>query len=234
VDKRWVVLTGSLALVVSACGGGGGGSSSGPNSDFCALATTVDEESGRLLEGADAGALERRLKDLIDTAKDAVSDAPSEIKDDLEVSVEGFERFRDVLADADYDLEAVDDAAMSDLVADDELTAVNERVEQYLEEQCGLEEDSDSAPASEDTTASQDTQAPDDTTADSGSDTGAAATATDAQVALLRSVLTKLSEDDARCLLENSGTAGQSVPDLTALASALSGCGLDPSDLVSG
>ncbi len=81
------------------------------------------------------------MNGLKDTMDDIASSAPGEIRDDVNLLKDGFNDFLDVLADADFNIFAVDDGDPRLAALDSpEFDAAGDRVNAY----CGVDDDSDS------------------------------------------------------------------------------------------
>lgn len=145
--KRFLVIVAGLALFSTACNGGGDGlsvSALGGGGDWCDRALAFDD-SVNLLDQDDFPTPEdlresfSAVRDDLDGLRD---DAPSEIREDVELSLEGFGLLFDALDDADFNFFDIDIAAF-EAIDDPKFETATDNVQQYLEDECGLEPDDD-------------------------------------------------------------------------------------------
>ena len=95
----WVAAVALIASVLTGCGGGSA-------EDFCKTFEEFDSQDTSGLSTADS----------LDQFDELVDNAPDEIKDDVEVVNEEFQKIREAIEDTDVDL----DAAAEDLSAEDQ------------------------------------------------------------------------------------------------------------------
>lgn len=145
-QRTATVLGASLVLALTGCGGGGGASLD----EFCDLAERAQESSDDLdpaFESGDPGDLEDALNDAVEDAEAALDAAPDDIKEAIETSVSGQKEFLRILEANDFDLvEAVEDPDFNDLLEDRDMERAGDDIEEYLEDECGIEPTSDTEP----------------------------------------------------------------------------------------
>jgi hypothetical protein len=142
---RWIALVLALTLVAAACGGdddGGtfaGGGGEGDLEAFCDFAQE-QEDLDQAVNGGEVNIFEpdefrAAFEELFDLTGQALDVAPEEIRDDFELVRGELETVRDLLEEADYDLTAVDEAAMEE---SPEQEAASDRIEAFIEAECGI------------------------------------------------------------------------------------------------
>lgn len=115
------------------------GSGSG---DFCALAKDYMEEFDDAGEGS--GDIEAEYRELVAAIDNLASEAPGEIKDDVEVVNDAFKRSVAVLEKYDFDFTKIpEDEAEAANIDTPEVEAASNRVESYFEKVCELDTDDD-------------------------------------------------------------------------------------------
>ncbi|MGH9133917.1 MAG: hypothetical protein ACRDZZ_08285 [Ilumatobacteraceae bacterium] len=241
------MLVAALALVGAACGGdddastddaaesdsgdtgdnGDGGDDGGSGGgEFCDLARGV-EEGEDLLEGvdfSDPDAIEDAYRTMIDRINDASDSAPDEIRDDIELVIDRSEAVFEALEDADFNILDVDQSVLEDPEAE----AASERIDAYLDNECGITTDSDDSDDTDDSDDSGDT-------GDTG-DTG------DVEGTIRDQLLTQftamgMTEDQANCLVDNidfAEVAEGNVDDPTAFFELFETCDIDITQLQPG
>lgn len=160
---RFMALLAAAVLALAACdnGGNGDGVSAGGGSSeaFCGLADEVQglEDLGEGIDPTDFGALEGQLDEFNRVLDDAVDAAPDEIRDDVELVAstvnEMFEAMRGPLQELSENPEAaaqnpeifqqLQEAAPTP-EEEEELEAASQRIEEFVEEECGIDTDTDS------------------------------------------------------------------------------------------
>ncbi len=156
---RFMALLAATVLVFAACGDDDGGSATagGSSEAFCGLADEVQslDELGEGVDPTDFGALENQLDEFNSVLDDAVDAAPGEIRDDVELVArtvnEMFEAMRGPLQELTENPEAaaqnpeifqqLQEAAPSP-EEEEELEAASQRIEEFVEEECGIDTDS--------------------------------------------------------------------------------------------
>lgn len=157
---RFMALLAAAVLALAACdsGGNGGVSAGGGSSEaFCGLADEVQglEDLGEGIDPTDFGALEGQLDEFNSVLADAVDAAPDEIRDDVELVAntvnEMFEAMRGPLQELSENPEAaaqnpeifqeLQEAAPTP-EEEEELEAASQRIEEFVEEECGIDTDS--------------------------------------------------------------------------------------------
>lgn len=157
---RFMALLATAVLALAACGNddnGGGGTASGSSEAFCGLADEVQslDDLGEGVDPTDFGALESQLDEFNSVLDDAVEAAPGEIRDDVELVAstvnEMFEAMRGPLQELTENPEAaaqnpeifqqLQEAAPSP-EEEEELEAASQRIEEFVEEECGIDTDS--------------------------------------------------------------------------------------------
>lgn len=150
---------GILALAACDSGGDGGGVSAGGGSTdtFCALADDVQglDELGEGIDPTDFDALTNQLDEFNDVLDDAVEAAPDEIRDDVELIAttvsDLFEAMRGPLQELSENPEAAAQnpeifqqlqEAQPTPEEEQQLEEASQRIEQFVEEECGIDPDS--------------------------------------------------------------------------------------------
>ena len=121
----------------SADTGDGGG-------DWCVRALELDDRL-EVLDDADiptADLLRESFENADSLFDDLLDNPPAEIRGDVETSVEGFRLLVDALEDADFNFLNVDLRAF-DTLDDPKYDEAGDNIQQYLEDECGLEPDDD-------------------------------------------------------------------------------------------
>jgi len=141
-----------FALVLAACGGDDDDSTDGDsNESWCALAQRIENSNDELDRSFDASddALEGAFIEFGALLDDAEGSAPDEISDAVGSAAKGVETFRDLLDDVDFDVFALDENSIAELVAiGEEMSAATDEIEAYNLRQCGI------APSPEDSESS--------------------------------------------------------------------------------
>ncbi len=128
----------TLTLVAAACGDSDS-SSSGSAEDFCDLATEL-ENSDPFGDDVGFDSFNKDFFDRIDDVFSRVSSAaPSAIKADTETMRDGFREFADLLDEYDYNLFDPDLGTAMENLDTAELDAASERVNTYVEDECGID-----------------------------------------------------------------------------------------------
>jgi hypothetical protein len=236
--KRSAALLFPLAVTFGlvACGDDddGGGDAADSDSEWCDLARDVEAQDDLLsdVDFTDPDAMRSALDDATGLMDDAVDVAPDEIADDVEATSNAFNEYREILADADYDIMDVDTAAFENIGT--EVEDASERIDAYNERVCGMESD-----GTDDTVVDEDT---DDSVVDDGSDDGSdttdAASATLPAGGTLNEQLVQqftamgMSEEEAQCLVDTIDMQEfAESQDTTMLLEAFEECGIDPTAL---
>lgn len=111
--------------------------------DFCSLAAEREAQETAFdnIDFTDPAAIEAALNENRDLLAEAIAAAPDEIRGDLEVVQEDFDRVYQVFADANFDALALAD--VDDSVFDDspESDAAGERIDAYILDVCGIDPD---------------------------------------------------------------------------------------------
>lgn len=147
-----------------ACGGGDEVAATAKKGDaFCKLAEKADEAGDDLNDldpfSADANDLEDAFTEALDAAEKATAKAPKDISKDLNEALDIQKEIVGILEDNDFDFaKALEDEELLQLGEDVE--GLNEDIEEYLDDKCGIDPDSDSG--SDDTS-------PDETTGEDSS-----------------------------------------------------------------
>ena len=133
--KRTVVLAAAtaLSLTLAACGGGGDGSSI---EAWCAVGDTFEQESP--LDSADPTdpeAFRTAIEEFQGQLDEVRSAAPDEIRDDVNLVLDGFDGFFGALEEADFNVMEIDPAVLEPLNSE-ELNAASERITAFTEENC--------------------------------------------------------------------------------------------------
>lgn len=186
------------------------------SANFCDLAKQAGasgEAVAQLLAGfvLDPDEVRDAIGEYVDDAKAARDEAPDEIKDDLDDSVAAFEDLLTIAEDNDFDFPDIASDPRFDDVSS-EFDSASNQIARGLADECGI--------------TSTDDFFYTDSDSGSGSDSGSVE---DQQVRIIRSIFPRLSEDDARCLIEGgldpSGTSTANYLEI------LNDCGLELSDL---
>lgn len=137
--KRALALILPVVLVLAACGGDDGGGGSASIEEWCAYGEDIREQGDIFasVNFTDPESLKTSIETLRSTLDSAVRAAPAEIRDDVEVSKQAFDRFYAALDDAGFDVFQVDPAVFEEFGAEAEVAS--ERIEEYNERVCGLE-----------------------------------------------------------------------------------------------
>lgn len=155
--KLLLVLVVSI-LALTGCGGDGGddgdtggGAAAGRDDtdfsgsgsdDFCDLAESYMEQFDDA--GGSGGDIEAEYQELVAAIDDLASEAPGEIKADVEVVNGAFKRMVAILEKYDYDFTKIpEDEAEAASVDSPEVEAASDRVEAYFEKVCGIDTDDD-------------------------------------------------------------------------------------------
>jgi hypothetical protein len=179
-----LVASAALLVGLTACGGDDGDSGTAEEgSEFCELAEDAERLGDRVddldFESATPDEIEEAVTEAVSAAEATLEEAPEDIADAMERTVEVQQAAAELLEDFDWDAaEAFTSDEALELVEDQE-AAEDDRddVRDYLEDRCDIEDDSDDTVP--DDTATDDTVT-DDTTADTATDdTGAGATTGD-------------------------------------------------------
>ncbi|HEY5664895.1 MAG TPA: hypothetical protein VIS05_12765 [Ilumatobacter sp.] len=114
------------------------GSVGDPDSAWCDLARGVDDASDRFddIDITDPAAVEAAFDEMYERMLAALPAAPPELRDALEVSIEGFARLRAALVEVDWDFLVADLAVLDEL--GDELDAAGDRIDRYNQDVCGM------------------------------------------------------------------------------------------------
>jgi hypothetical protein len=132
-----------------ACGGGDEVAATAKKGDaFCKLAEKADEAGDEIdtLDpfSADADELEDAFTDALAAAEKATAKAPKDISEDLNELLDLQKEIVGILEDNDFDFaKALEDEELLKLGEDVE--GLNEDLEEYLDDKCGIEPDDDSA-----------------------------------------------------------------------------------------
>jgi len=135
------------SFALAACGddeksssGGGRAATAVKGDAFCVKATEVDGLIANMaMAFGDSAATETALKALVDGATQAEALAPTDIADEVTVSVQGFRDLAAGLEKFDWDLEAASaDPDFLALMEGTEADAASARLETYLLEKCGI------------------------------------------------------------------------------------------------
>ena len=120
------------------------------NSDFCTFVKDIaNSDLGQNL-GQDPSKLKDQLQQVSDVMAKAQSRAPAEIKDDLATVTDAIKKYRDFLAQYDYDIAKLTAAAQKDPTilqnvtnsfSDAKFEQASNRVEAYGEQVCGITTD---------------------------------------------------------------------------------------------
>jgi len=120
------------------------------NSDFCTFVKDIaNSDLGQNL-GEDPTKLKDQLQQVSDVMAKAQSKAPAEIKDDLATVTDAIKKYRDFLAQYDYDIAKLTAAAQKDPTilqnvtnsfSDAKFEQASNRVEAYGEQVCGITTD---------------------------------------------------------------------------------------------
>lgn len=112
--------------------------------DFCQAAADVDAALDGVMSGAvlpTPEQLEERLTEARSKMDRAIDTAPSDMRDAVETSAEGFDRLAAVFEAANYNVLDVDVTAMDAIDSSPEYEEANDLVTLYLFEKCGIGED---------------------------------------------------------------------------------------------
>jgi len=133
--------TAVVALLVAGCGGGsegdssaGGGATTDSWCDFAEGADVLDAFDS-LIGSPDE--IESSLKAVGEFVKQAPSEAPAEIVDEVGVLAEGTQMLIDAFADADYEILDADLSFLGDGDLEDRLDTAGTKVDEYTERECG-------------------------------------------------------------------------------------------------
>jgi hypothetical protein len=146
VNKRLIPLAalGLLPLTLMACGGDDTPATAKEGDAFCKAAEDASETFDEFdtVDFTDPDAVEDSIKDSVDAAKEVAAIAPTDIKEELNELVDIQTKFLEILEDNDFDfVAAAGDPDFEDLADDGEDTS--DKVEEYLEEKCGIEPSDD-------------------------------------------------------------------------------------------
>ncbi len=143
---RWIALLLALALVAAACGDDDDGSAFGAGGDsddsieaFCDLAQQLEDLDASVNGGEvnifEPDEIRPAFNELVSLTERAAEIAPDEVSDDFAARVESLGEIRDALDDVDFDFTAVDESLLAD---SDEEAAAQDRVESFIERECGI------------------------------------------------------------------------------------------------
>lgn len=200
-----------LLLGGVACGGGDGDSSA----KWCDIAEKINDAEAEQedLDFSDPDALEQALDDFRAQIKAAAKVAPDEIKDAVEESADTFEEGYQLFADADFDINGIDPAALDEI----DSAEADAEIEAYNEKECGIDSSSSDS-GSTDTEATDDTAAPGDTVGEIDG------------LGSLNDLYARLglTEEETSCLQEHvAELAAVDQNDTTAMLGVFSDCGID-------
>ena len=139
-----------LGAVLAGCGGGNEvGIGSDTTDTFCEKARVVDsfsQELDDLAVDASGADVQKSLDGFLTSAEAALDRAPSEIEDTMSTVLVGVRKFRDLLAENDFDFaKALDDPDFAALIDDAKLTQASDELDAYLEKECGITAPTDTA-----------------------------------------------------------------------------------------
>lgn len=165
--KKLLLVLALAAVLFAGCGGGddGGsvdtsedaadrssGGSSGDDTefsgeggdDFCELAKQYDEDFKDIGESTNPEDREREFEELNDAIDKLASEAPSEIRADVNTVAEAVNQYTDLLAKYDYDFSRVPEEEAAEIdFASDAVEGASNRVESYFEKVCKIDSDGD-------------------------------------------------------------------------------------------
>lgn len=215
--KRVLPLLFVSALALAACGDDDGGSAS--VDAWCDLSRELDsgetplDDEATMTDPDSAREAFEEFNEILDDASDA---APDEISDDFETLRDGFREFEDAFADADYNFMDLDMSVFEGLEA--EMDEASDAIDQFNEEECGIESDGDDT----DTTEATGGEGDDDATDDTGFDVG---DGTIREQMVEQFVASGFTEEEANCIADNLDIAAGG--DASAMMDVFSECGID-------
>ncbi|MFN3219801.1 MAG: hypothetical protein ACE367_25215 [Acidimicrobiales bacterium] len=135
-----------LAVLVSVAAAGCGGAGAAGSGDdaaaggdlaaFCELGKQFQEENLNEEVGDPPADFERWSKDTLSWLAAAEALAPDAVRADVTEALTDAEQWDAVLAEAGYDVAAVDESVRVDLLADEGSEAASDRVEAYIASEC--------------------------------------------------------------------------------------------------
>ena len=157
------LMTLSFAVVLTVAGCGGGGGSSASTDKFCDAAEDAkasgDDLNAALDEG-DPKQIKKVMKAALADYEAAAKLAPKKIRDDIAVVREAQETMFTIFEDNDFDIEAAqEDKEFAKLVSDKKLERANDRLSEFLSDECGIDtSEGSSGDTVEDTSAPMTTE----------------------------------------------------------------------------
>ncbi|MEZ5219052.1 MAG: hypothetical protein R2705_10025 [Ilumatobacteraceae bacterium] len=229
---RWFVAP-AMLFAAAGCGGGGGSASV---DDWCDFARDVEaNESLDSIDVFDPTEAEKGFNLMLDTANEAVKQAPSAIKPDIEEFQKAVQAMYDEMDRVDFNIMDADQGAIEDI--SNQVDDANASIEDFNFDECGIEKSTDTTVAGEtmtDETMTDETVADsgsaDTTVADSGagSDPGSNGTLRDMMVQEFMGL--GLTEDEAGCIADNldfSSMDTETGPDMGSMLEVFDTCGID-------
>jgi hypothetical protein len=130
-----------MVLGLAACGSDGGSeSTTSGGGDLCASA----EELRAATNDPSLPLDQARFDEFQQLLANVEEQAPDEIKDDMNVLADGFDRLREIFEEFDFNAEGLSEeqtaelSARADEIASDEFAAAGDAVNDYLSEECGI------------------------------------------------------------------------------------------------
>jgi hypothetical protein len=143
------------AFLVAGCGGGDERPATAKEGDaFCEASEDVDDATkdldGAFLSG-DPDDLEEGYGEALAASEAALKRAPKDILEVVTVLRTGQVALGELLEENDWDLaQAIEDKDFEELAADEEIEEASEELDEYLEDNCGIEPDEDEAESGSD------------------------------------------------------------------------------------
>jgi hypothetical protein len=133
-----------VVLAMAGCGGDDSGGASGAS--YCERATAAEDANdlANTVDQNDPAAVEAAVTEAVEAIRDAAEAAPEEIKADVELTLEGFEKLIALFDEAGWDIEtATSDPRFAEVATDPTYQEASERVEAYNDQECGIPADPD-------------------------------------------------------------------------------------------
>jgi hypothetical protein len=213
--RRILITLISLTLLAAACGDDGGGSAAA----WCDRAQQVEDLSNSLDSPTDY----RAFRDAVDDIKGS---APSEISDAVDTTADFLDMMADALEDNDDNIILAFDEVQQEVDLE-EMTAAGDAIEEYNARECGIgTSDADDSDGFDDS----DPFSGDDPFSDSDDDDSDEFEFGDSIVGSIADSL-GVTEDQARCLVEELDLGASGEPDLSGMFDVLGECDISVADL---
>lgn len=213
--RRILLSVVSLTLLAAACGDDSAGSAAA----WCDRAQEVEDLSDRLDSPTDY----RAFRDAVDDIKGS---APSEIRDAVDTTADFLGKMVDALEDNDDNIILAFDELQQDVDLD-EMDAAGDAIEEYNARECGI------GTVDSDDTGESDPFGGDDPFSDDGPFNDDDSDDFEFGDSIVGSIADSLgvTDDQARCLVEELGIDSSGQPDLSGMFDVLSECDISVADL---